>query len=330
MINQNNTEYNGPLLGGIKIRPTYYTADGGTSGTTPLPAIGYHSSSVIPQHLYNNGYPNLGNNIGTNTGEHIYEPARIPFVHKFGGPSWAVTGDVLGGSFDTNSNWFKEEFLRIKLPKGTNTMCPYTCATLTGIIFPYGKTNQGPISPLGNRTGTSLFRYKFNFVRTRPPNHYAVDLHTYDPIPSNFPQSAPGKYAPLYSSSLVNLYHHNQSKQREFEISTDPSVVDNSYGSQTCIRGQINVLSFTPEVSEGNCENFNLPANFPQQTGDPVLGGITPFILEGSVDSNVNPVNIGTANNIYLRLQGKTDGDDASFVCIAKRGSIIKGIIELF
>ncbi len=325
MINQNNTEHNGPRLGGVKLKPLVYKVTGGAPGTL-LPTFGYLSSSTTYGNYTEEGgsFPPLGTNTPPTDGTNIYEPVRIPFIHKFGGPHCSVSGEIEGGSFNNNGLvWSKEEFLRIKLPKGTNTLSPYTCATITGVIFPYGQTNTGSVSPLGNRTATSLFRHKFTFVRNKPSASFSTNLYTYH---SGNPQLA-GQYAPLYSSSIVNTYGREM-RTKEFQLDTDPNIEGSGFGSQPCLKdGAIDVISFTPEVSEGNCENFNLPGNFPQQTGDPTLGGIKPFIEQGAI---LNPLNIATANNIYFDLQGKTDGDDVSFVCIAKRGSIIKGIIELY
>ena len=324
MINQNNTEYNGPILGTVKLKPLVYKSAGGNPSGL-LPPQGYLSSSTSYGNYSNadqgGSYPPLDTNVPTNTGKNIYEPARIPFVHKFGGPHCSVTGEVAAGSFNDNSTtWYKEEFLRIKLPKGTDTLSPYTCATLTGTIFPYGQTNTGSISPLGNRTATSLFRHKFNFIRAKPSSQYSVDLYSYNN----------GAYAPLYNSSLINQYHGDM-RTKEFQLDTDPSVVQESYGSQTCLRdGNIDALSIHPEVSEGDCDNFNLPGNFPQGDWDPVLGGITPWFDGITPNTGINELNYATANLIYLRMQGTTDGNDVSFVCIAKRGSVIKGIIELY
>lgn len=341
MINQNNTQYKGPKLGGIKLKPTVYKITGGAPNDL-IPNAGYFSSST-DYGDYTNGnqggtYPSLNTSTPTNSGKQvIYEPSRIPFVHKFGGPHCSVTGELAGGEWNTNSaDWCKEEFLRVKLAKqeaytdsnGTlisGSLSPYTCATITGVIFPYGQTNKGPVSPLGNRTSTSFFRHKFNFVRAKPSSSYDVDLYTYAPGGQN-----PGIYAPLYSSSIINSWGR-QFRTREFQLDTDPSTVNPNYGSQGCLGsdGNIDAISFHPKVSEGDCEDFNLLGNFPQGTWSPNLGGIESWFF-GMGNPNVNFMAIQTANLIWHRLQGKTDGNDLSFVCSAKRGSIIKGLIELY
>ena len=255
MINHNNTEYNGPRVGAIKLKPTVYKVTGGNPGGI-LPEAGYLSSSVTYDDYSDptagGTYPELNSNTPNQLGTNIYEPVRIPFIHKFGGPHCFSTGEQDGGSFDTNSFvWRKEEFLRIKLKKGTGLSTapsPYTCAILTGTIFPYGQTNTGSISPLGNRNAVSLFRHRFNFQRTKPPLALGVNPYGND-TPVDLDNYQGGVFKPYLSSSIINSYGR-LARTKEFQLDTDPRDVSDSFSGQHCFyNGVIQQISFHPSVT---------------------------------------------------------------------------------
>ena len=193
--------------------------------------------------------------------------------------------------------------------------CPYTAATLTATIFPYGQTNKGIVLAPGNRTGVSVFRYKFPLNVNKP--NFDNDGDLFNLIGTGL---SPGHFAPLYSSSIVNFFSAKED-YTEFQVNTNPGAVDSSYiTGKHCVKDgdYIDMISLHPEISEGVLDNFNLPDEiFPYGEYDPLLGGAN--ILQDTTNSN-----------IQYKCQGKTDGDDLSFFLNAQKGSVIKGLIELF
>lgn len=326
MINPNHKKHNGPTYGPIKKAPLVYKTSGGDIGGL-VPSNGYFSSNVNfttninplatkPEidsgsaFILGSAFPTINSSSLPSDGHNPYEPIKIPFIHKFGGPHCNNIG------FGTlNDSYVQEEFLRVKLPKdpNRNVFCPYTSATLTATTFPYGKTNQGEVFALGNRTGVSVFRYRFPLHVNKPS--FDENLYTYAP-----PSVSAGHFAPLYSASIVN-YFSAKRRSLEFQLDTNPGDWNTEYaGGGHCIApgDYVEMFSVHPEISEGELENFNLPNDtFPFGTWDPLLGGAN--ILQDTSNTNLHHI-----------CQGKTDGDDLSFFLRAQKGSIIKGIIELF
>lgn len=332
MIHSNRRKTTGPTHGGsIRKNPIVYKTGGG-SLSTPTPSRGYFSSSVNytqnidpdadkidiaagQAYILGSAFPPMGSNSLPSSGHNPYEPIKIPFIHKFGGPHCANSGvGILPNSY------IEEEFLRVKLPKDPvrNVRCPYSAATITAVTFPYGRTNKGGFFPDSNKTGVSVFRYRYPLHTVKPV--FEENLFTYNPSPGSVGNDSPGFYAPLYSSSIHNLLIHKED-HLEFRLDTNPGSIDGipSTGKH-CIKdgSHIDMLSIHPEISEGNLENFNLPGEFfPVGNWSGVMGGAN--ILQNT--SNIN---------IQHKCQGKTDGNDLSFFLNAQPGSIIKGIIELF
>lgn len=326
MINPNHRKNNGPTHGPIKKAPLVYKTSGGDIGGL-VPSNGYFSSDVNftaninpvatkPEigsgsaFILGSAFPTINSSSLPSDGHNPYEPVKIPFIHKFGGPHCNNLG--LGTIDDS---YVQEEFLRVKLPKdpNRNVFCPYTSATLTATIFPYGKTNEGEVFAQGNQTGVSVFRYRFPLHVNKPS--FEENLYTYAPS-----TSPAGYFAPLYSASVVN-YFTAKRRALEFQLDTNPGGWNAEYagGGQCVAPGDyVEMFSVHPEISEGELENFNLPGEvFPFGTWDPLLGGAN--ILQDTSNTNLHHI-----------CQGKTDGDDLSFFLRAQKGSIIKGIIELF
>ena len=104
MINRNNTEFNGPKVSGHRLSPIVFKSYGGDV-TSPLPARGYNfaaflhsdyetgSSDVTDGARLSGGYPIINTNSNRNTGTDIYQPVKIAFAHKFGGPNVETIGD---------------------------------------------------------------------------------------------------------------------------------------------------------------------------------------------------------------------------------------------
>jgi hypothetical protein len=327
MINRNNTEFNGPKVNGHRFSPLVFKSKGGDL-TAPVPARGYQvayfdhsdyetgSADVTDGARLSGGYPIINTNSTRNTGTDIYQPVKIAFVHKFGGPNTETEGELprLGKDEHAGIRYSMEEFLRVNIPKNhkDRVFTPYHCAVLTAITIPYGKTQTGSIEPKGNRVASSLFRQRFTFQPNRPKNAFPENLYTYDPPGSSLNA---GFYAPLYSSSIVNWATKNV---KEFELNTNPGEVNLSFvGSARCIDDSrpIQALSIHPEISNGDITNFeDGGGNYSD-----FLGGINQDVFFE-----------GIASNIRYRIQGKTTGEELSFIAKAQRGSIIKGIIELF
>ena len=331
MIHSNRRKTTGPTHGSsIRKSPLVYKAQGGSTSSA-VPGIGYFTSSVNytqnidpdasqgeilagTQYILGSAFPAMDSNSLPSDGHNPYEPVKIPFIHKFGGPHCSNSGvGILPDSY------IEEEFLRVKLPKDhtRNVRCPYSAAVLTGTIFPYGQTNTGAVFASSNKTGVSVFRYRYPLFTVKPT--FEENLFTYNPAPGSVGNDSPGFYAPLYSSSVHNLFKVDSNL--EFRLDTNPGNVDANYATgKHCIKdgSQIEAISIHPELSEGVLDNFNLPGeSFPVGNWSGVIGGAN--ILQNT--SNIN---------IQYKCQGKTDGDDLSFFLAAQPGSIIKGIIELF
>jgi hypothetical protein len=209
-----------------------------------------------------------------------------------------------------------EEFARVKLQpdKTDNVFSPYTCATVTGVAFPYGQTNKGIIHPDINKIKTVLFRNKFTFDLVHPNVNEGPDLYNYDP--TNPGTSTPGAayYSPLYSSSIVNTYN---GYTREFELKTNGYDLIQTYGLYGDALGPKNLLALSihPELSRGETSSFFGPNSYTVNASPELAGAYS----------------IGYPyDNIQYVVQGETDGTTVSFLVQSQPGCIIKGLIELF
>ena len=190
----NNTEYNGPIHGKVKLRPSAFEAS--SDGGDLVPAPGYSTADINSDNFGIEGgigdlaginsklaadYPPINSNESPNNGRNLYEPLRIAFVHKFSGPHVDVQEYM---SYQGGIVMRAEEFLRvrIKYDSDDNVFSPYTCATITGVCFPYGKTNKGIIHPDINKVQSVMFRDKFTFDLVHPNVDEGPDLYNYDPF----------------------------------------------------------------------------------------------------------------------------------------------------
>lgn len=328
MINHNKPHHKGPIYSAVRKTPIVYNAMGGNP-LGPIPNIGFlQASSSVESYLTSSkpiftagqganmgsAYPPIGTNEFPSTGHNPYEPLKLSFIHKFGGPHMSSQGQ---GAIH-GSQWLTEEFLRVKLKKDeiNGVYCPYNNAVLTATVFPYGQTNKGIVPNNGNRSAVSLIRNRFTFQAARPSSSYAYDLLTYNPPTFG----AAGYFAPLYSSSIVNHTINRGIGALEFHLQTHPEAIQGSYGiGGTCIDiTKTTAMSVHPEVSEGDLTNFNAEGG--SGNWDGILGGA----------DVLNDVPGYQNSTIQHRMQGKTDGNDLCFFARAQKGSIIKGIIELY
>ena len=324
----NYTEYNGPIHGKVKLRPSAFEAS--SDGGDLVPAQGYSTASINSNNFGIEGgigdaaginsklaadYPPINSNESPNTGRNVYEPQRIAFVHKFGGPHVA-TNDHLSY---LDPNYVVEEVARVnlRLDKTNNVFSPYTCATITGVAFPYGKTNKGVIHPDCNKVKTVFFRDKFTFDLVHPNIDNGPDLYNYDPQNPGVSTPGAGFYAPLYSSSVINFYNQDPTgiANREFQLSTDASDLSSTYGSYgSSVEKGTSAVSIHPEISRGETANFSGANSY-----STVLGGATGW--------STGTYNI---NTVQHRIQGETDGSTVSFKMTGHLGCVVKGLIELF
>jgi hypothetical protein len=320
MINK-KTKNLGPVSAPFRKTPLVTKVIGGnTDGDTPT--LGYHlvSSSIIESYTIGDkaaefsgsgaalgsAYPVIGTNKLPSTGLNPYEPIKLAFIHKFGGPNMATEG--LGASSGGSSYFLTEEFLRVKLKKdnANNVYCPYNNAILTATVFPYGQTNRGEVKATGNRTSVSLIRQRFSFVNTRK---YSDD--DFGPLTQLIPQ-----LSPLNSASINNLYVGSPISNVEFELSTNPAGVSTSYGvgGPSIDLTKTYAISIHPDISSGDLSDYS----------DVSSGQLK------SITSGLEFFPDITNSDIQHVVQGVTDGDDLSFITRAQKGCIIKGIIELF
>lgn len=326
MAEYNNTEYDGPIHGKVKLRPSAFEAS--SDGGDLVPAQGYSTASVNSDDFGIQGgilegnaaklsadYPTINSNASPNTGRNLYEPLRIAFVHKFGGPH-VDTNDHLSY---LDPSYVIEEVARVNIrpDKENNVFPPYTCATITGVAFPYGQTNKGIVHPDINKVKTVMFRDKFTFDLVHPNIDQGPNLYNYDPSNPGVSTPGAGFYAPLYSSSIINYYNSDPTgiSNREFQLNTDASDFIQSYGSfgNSIEKGTV-ALSVHPEISRGETSNFIGVNSY-----STVLGGASGWA--------VGTYNI---NSVQHRVQGETDGNTVSFKMTGHLGCIVKGLIELF